>query len=59
MVYHTLGPRQFCMPKLVLEISNLSVSKIVIQIIATTQELVCDTFESPYDDTPKMMLLAL
>jgi hypothetical protein len=33
--------------------------KIVIHIITATWELVFDTLESPYGDTPKMMLLAL
>jgi hypothetical protein len=47
------------MPKLALEVLNLSVKKIVIQIIRVTWELIFDTLESPYNRTPKMMLPAL
>jgi hypothetical protein len=47
------------MPNLALEILNLSVKKIVIQTITATWELVFNTLESPFGDTPKMMLPAL
>jgi hypothetical protein len=46
------------MQKLALEISNLSVSNMVIQICVCTQEFIEDTFEGNHVCMPKMMLPA-